>query len=387
VPAGIEVSADGGTTFAPLQRGPALGDLLATIPAPAAGQHLAVRLSAEDQAGNKTLAPPIQLDAAAPAAGAAPVAAVVPAAPTAPVVAPAPAPAPAAPPPAVPMDDASFAAALAALPTVTPDPVVPAARPAAPPAAMPGPLVPAVAPPVAVARPEIVEPNRPIPPPVETGDPTVEVVSGPGLDAEYQRARAAKAGTDKAPAWQETKERPSRLATESEAPAAPPRPAIPAPPAGLPPAGSLTPAQAQNLLAQARAAAQAGDDVTALAYYRRLQGSPLAAAATLDEVRLLRLRNRTAEGLAAIAALPAARLDDSLRIEQGRLLIAAGRPREALPPLTAVRSGSGQSDEALFVVAQALAADGKADQAKKVYAAVAKGSGPWAQAAQQQLGR
>lgn len=378
-PATIEISADGGTTFAPLQRSPAQGNLLAAVPMPPSGQRLAVRLRAEDRAGNLTLSAVALVDTAAAAAA--------PAAPTAP--------APANTPAAVP--DQQLAAALAALPTLeepqkpkapTPPAPAPAAEPApaipAPVAVEPtGPLVPAEPPPVRTARPEIVEPNRPIPPPVSTGD-EVEVVQGPGLEAEY---RAAQSGP--APAWQTGKERPSSLGVTSEPETAPEpaKPVAPRLPPDVPPSGMLTPTQAQILLVKARAAAQNGDDVTAVAYYRRLRSSSIASSAIFEEARLLRSRNRLMDALATIEGAPADQIDDALRIEHGRLLIALRRPRESIAPLTAVRKGSPLADEALFVAAQALAADGKPDQAKKVFAALAAGQGPWSAAAKQQLGK
>lgn len=324
-PAIIEISADAGATFAPLLRGSAQGDLLANIPAPTAGQRLAVRLRAEDRAGNQTTSAVVALDPA-------------------------------------PVDPQALAAALAALPTLAP---------ASPPMAPAPPIV----------RPELVAPNQSIPPAI-VAEPEIEVLEpthAGGLDQEYRRAQTGAPATR--PAWQKDRQALVEVSTPEE----PLRPTTPALPEGIPPVGNLTPLQAQLLLVQAREAGLAGDDATALTYFRRLRGSPVASQARLDEVRLLRLRNRSGEGLALIDGLSADQLDDPLRVEHGRLLIAAGRAREALGPLTAVRQGAAETDEALFVIAQALAADGKADQAKKVYAALAKGTGLWAQAAQQQL--
>ncbi len=352
-PVTIEISVDGGTTFAPLQRTTGQGNLLASVPAPAVGQHLAVRLRAQDKAGNQTLSAVTLLDPATVTA--------------APEAAPAPAP--------TVTNNQALAQALAALPVVESPAVHATPAPA---------LAPAEPPRVTVARPDIIEPNKPIPPPLKASD-DVEIVREGGLEQEYRQARAAEQGTH-APAWQESKDGPSHLiTTPSEPERAPAHAAAPSLPPGVPPAGTLSPSQTKMLLVQAREAALAGSDATALLYYRRLRNSSFASQAILEELQLLRQRNRTAEALVLLNSLPTTQIDDALRIEQGRLLIASARPHEALAPLTAVRNGSAQADEALFVIAQALAADGKADQAKKVYTAVAKGSGPWAKAAQQQL--
>jgi len=344
-PVSLDVSSDGGATFAPLQRGPAQGNLTISIPAPTAGHKAAVRLRAADKAGNLSLSAVSILDA--PAAST-----------PAPVI----------------TDSKALAAALASLPTIELPPAP--AR-----AATPATSVTAAPEPTAPPAPEPVTPSTPLvpvaaPPAVTTEKPVVEDVEtlhGTGMDQEYRQALVEQNPTAK-PAWQETKERPAQAA-----------PVAPLFPVGIPPSGSLTPSQAQNLLVSAREAHLAGDNARSLRFYRRLRDSTVASQSLPEELRLMRETNRVAEGLAIASALPAAQHYDAVLIEHGRLLIAAGRAHDALVPLARVRAGTPQSAEGLFVIAQALAADGKADQAKKVYTAVAKGSGPWAQAAQQQL--
>ena len=214
-PVTIDVSADGGTTFAPLQRGPAQGNLTVSVPTPGAGKRVAVRLRAEDKAGNISLSAVSILDASAAPA-------------LVPVI----------------TDSKALAAALASLPTIDPPPA-PARTAASTATTIPEPI-PASQPDPATAA----SPLTPVdaPPTVTTAKPAadeVETLHGKGMEQEYRQALAEKNNAAK-PAWQDTKERPASV---PETPAA--RPIAPLFPPGIPPSGSLTPTQAQAAVAAA----------------------------------------------------------------------------------------------------------------------------------------
>lgn len=341
-PAAVELSSDGGATFAPLQRVPAQGDLLTSVAVPAQATRLHLRLNVTDRAGNQVLGP---------------VAAVK------------------LPPP--PADDAALIGALAALPSSeAPAPQPVPAEPA---------LVPAFAPPVvAQARPDIVVPPAPAPTPTTAPD----IVRGGGLEQEYrsQRDPAEKPSG----AWQgRTRDR--AVDAGGGKPADPEQPAAPKPverptlPPGIPPAGMLSPQQSQAVLDAARTALARDDLPAAQVLYRRLRGGPLSETAIIEELRALRSRNRAAEGLTAVASLAAELRSDPVRIEHGRLLLASNRPDEAVTVVSEIKRTAPQAAEALLLIGDALHAKGQKDQARKVWTAVERGGGDQARPARERL--
>jgi len=351
-PATIEVSGDGGATFAPLQKVPAQGSLVATVAIPAGAARLHVRLNVVDRAGNLMLGQVETVALPAPVAA-----------------------------------DAALAGALAALPSA--DAPSPAAAP----------LVPAPQPPVVQTRPDIVVPTTPssAATPAPTTPKDDEIIRGGGLDQEYRSRR----GGDEKPAggWQQRAG--SRLEAggkaadvEQIAPAAPAAPVAPAlakpvePPAlppGIPPAGMLSPQQNQAVLEAARAAAARNDLPTALLLYRRARGSGQGDSALIEELRLLRTHHRASEGLGVIAGLPPVLRTDAVRIEHGRLLLASNRPLEAMEVFTEIRRTAPQAQEALLLIGDSLLAQGQKDQARKVWTAVEKAGGDQAKPARDRL--
>ena len=354
-PATIEVSGDGGASFAPLQKVPAQGTVVISVAIAAGATRLQARLSVVDRAGNQVLSPVENIKLPAP---------VVP--------------------------DAALAGALAALPSASAPVPTPAAAP----------LVPAPQAPVVATRPDIVVP--PAPPTAAKPAPSDdEIVRGGGLDHEYRSQR----GSDDNPpgAWQE-RPRPrgesGGKAADVEQPApsaAPAAPVAPAPvakpvappaptlPSGIPPAGMLSPQQAQNVIESARAAALRNDVPAALLLYRRARASSQADIALVEELRLLRTRNRAGEGLGVIAGLPAELRSDAVRIEHGRLLLASNRANEAMTVIAEIRRTSPQAQEALLLIGDSLHAQGQKDQARKVWTAVEKAGGDQAQPARDRL--
>ena len=349
-PATIEISGDGGATFAPLLKVPAQGTIVSSVAVPAGVTRLQARLSVVDRAGNQALGPVEIVDLPAPVAA-----------------------------------DAALVGALASLPSAS------APAPAAPP------LVPAPQTPAVQTRPDIVVPPAsptaaaPAPAPAAADD---EIVRGGGLDQEYRSRRGPE---DKPGAWQDrTRPRsdgggkvadveqpaPVPAAPEVAKPVEPPAPTLPA---GIPPAGMLSPQQAQSVLEAARAAAARNDLPAALLLYRRARSGSLADAALVEELRLLRAHNRAGEGLGVVAGLPAELRTDAVRIEHGRLLLASNRAREAMEVFAEVRRTAPQAQEALLLIGDSLHAQGQKDQARKVWTAVEKAGGPQAKPAHDRL--
>lgn len=348
-PATIEVSGDGGATFAPLQKVPAQGSLVASVAVPPGAGRLQVRLNVIDRAGNRMLGPVETVELPAPVAS-----------------------------------DADLAGALAALPS--------AAAPAPTPEAGPG-LVPAPQVPVVQTRPDIVMPpaptgSTPAPAPADS-----EIVRGGGLDDEFRSRRPADGKP--AGAWQERARPrsegggkvadPEQVAPVEPEPAKPVEPPAPTLPAGIPPAGMLSPQQAQTVLEAARAAVARNDVPAALLLYRRARGSGVGDSALIEELRLLRARNRAGEGLGVIAALPTGARTDAVRIEHGRLLLASNRPREAMDVFAEIRRTAPQAQEALLLIGDCLLAQGQKEQARKVWTAVERGGGDQAKPARDRL--
>ncbi|MBA3686134.1 MAG: hypothetical protein H0W72_12975 [Planctomycetes bacterium] len=261
----------------------------------------------------------------------------------------------------------------------------------------------ATEPPALSTRPDIVAPNAlsEQPRPATTAAPAdEEILTSGGTDREVAARKAREPSTS--PSWSKDRAR-SRLDDTSTAPAqksgtqapttAPLEPATAAPErvAGQPPAqphlGPIAPHQAPKVLEQARTAVRAGELMTARELYLRLRGTPVAAQALPEELRLMRAQGQVRTALGVIAGLEPELVSDEINIEYGRLLLAAGRAREAIAPLSKVHSSSPQASEALFLVAASLAADGRAEQARKVYGAVAAGGGAFAGQARDALAR
>jgi len=385
-PITVEASLDGGASFAPLTKGGPTGSIVLPVALAQGTTAVHVRLAAQDRAANLAVsATQVLTVAAAPVV--AEVAVVADPAP-APVATINPTPAPAVEPSPAPADAAALAAALAALPVVKP------------------------APPIDPNRPDIVVPTPA--PAVPVAD--VATVSNPGLErewAEHQvRATPAAPGTD----WQRGGRQPGAAlaAVEPEAvpsaptaavtpgpkisvpaaplplvveaaPALPPKPAIL--PAGVPPAGRLSPAQSDQVLAAAREAVSANDLTLASARYNRLRDSAHGELAVLEQVRAYRQAKQANQARSVIGALKPGERSDSIAIEEARCLLDLNRAMDAMNVLTGIPAHSPQSSEAFYVIAQTLQAQNRAPEAKKVLAHVATGSGPWADRARADLAR
>lgn len=381
-PVTVEASLDGGASFAPLTKGGPTGSIVLPVALTAGTSTVHIRLSANDRAGNLAVSETQALRVEpAPAAATEPEPAPTPPTTTADPAAVTTEPAPAA------SDAAALAAALAALPTVTVDP----------------------------NRPEIVVPERTTP--ADAPD-EVPIAQDQGLEREWAEHQARTAPAAAGTGWQ----RPTRTApaaapgaaltpaapedlppptTAATAPAAT-APATTAPvaplgvtaapkpdvmPPGVPPAGRLSPSQADILLKAARSAVQDGDLSLASARYRRLRDSAIAESAILEEVRAWRESGDPSQARAIVTGLRPAERTNKVIIEEGRCLIALGRPQDAMTMLTQVRAEGPEGSEALFVIAQTLESQGRKADARKVLTFVASGNGPWADKARAELGR
>jgi hypothetical protein len=398
-PVTIEASLDGGASFAPIKQAGSTGNLHLPVAVPQGTDKVHVRLSAKDLAGNLAVSATQALTVPKTVSEVKPVAPVV-----TPVVAQ----------PAVPAqtpatgDAEGLAQALAALPkpTATVEPVAtpaPVAAPAPAPTATPAPA-PVATPAPAVAAAPAVDPNRPdivVPTvvPKETEAPAeIPVITGGGLDQEYAAHQAAAAQPAAATGWQ----RPARTAPAALAPAdasvlpsgeataapeavRPKPPSEPVLPAGIPPAGRLSPHQADQVLSAARTAASNGNLSLASARYRRLRDSQLEEGAILEEIRLYREAGDSVKARGLIAGLSPAQHTDAVTIEDARCLLALNRPADAMGALTTVKGDGPNGPEAFFVIGQTFKVQGRTQEARKVFTYVAQGSGPWADAAKLEL--
>lgn len=355
-PVTIEVSLDGGSSFAPLKQGGASGNLLTPLAIPAGAKTAHLRLSAKDAAGNlavsATSSLPLDVAVTPPPTG----------------------------------DTTALAEALAALPTLAdpeaaPTESIPAAAPS---------TAKVIPPEVDVNRPDVVVPDQPK---TESAPaPEIETVTTGGTDAELIEVTAIPAaGT----AWQ-NQDRPAIgtggtdpvTTPPEEAPAAAPKPQRdPLMPPGIPPAGRLSPAQANTLLASAREAANAGHLEVASARYRRLRDSHVGEGAIIEEVRLYRETGDPMKARSIIAGLRPGERTEPLLIEDARCLAALGRSEEAVTALAAIKANGPNAPEAFYTIAQIFRANGKEAEAKKLFAHVAKGTGPWAEAARAEVAR
>jgi hypothetical protein len=143
--------------------------------------------------------------------------------------------------------------------------------------------------------------------------------------------------------------------------------------------------RSQALLNQARAAAAGMDFDRAEEYYLRLRASDLAAQALPEEVRMLSGAGRTAQALQVIEQLPPESYSDPIRLEHGKLLIAAGRGEEGVATLVKIGRGSASAPDALYHIALSYISEHKNAEAKRVLEYLVRGRTEIAAAAAQQL--
>jgi hypothetical protein len=142
---------------------------------------------------------------------------------------------------------------------------------------------------------------------------------------------------------------------------------------------------AEQLLQQAHEQEREGDRAGALATYRRLHRSGQAMAAINDELRLLQEMGANRRIVDTVEALPPEYVGDRARLSQGRALVSLANYAEARRTLSRVHAGAPEAREAMWLIAKCLDSEGRAPDARKVLATLAKGDDEWATRAQQEL--
>lgn len=314
----IEASGDEGRSFAPVHQGERSGTTAISVPI--AGREMLVRLVARDLAGNVLTSPARSVTIPAEA---------------------------------LPRDpEAELAAAVAALP---PPEQLGAGRSAPP-------IVSAA--PVAVATPA----------PAATEDARAAPAPAAVPDTRAAPAAAAPAASAPAPGGA-----PISAAAASTTPqavpgaTAAPRPA-PARPVSVDPAlPFLSGAAASAALSDARRAEERGEVEAAHLQYLRLQRSTLAKAALEDHLLLLRRLGDDATILALVEALPPELRTDAARLHAAQASLRLGDAATAARWAASVRLRSEQAREATLVLARALRAQGRAQEARRLYDQLAAG--------------
>jgi hypothetical protein len=345
--AAVDASGDDGATFPVLASGQAVDQVQITVPLAKGAKTVQLRAHAADRAGNLTSAPLATL--------------------TLPV----------------PVDPVqNLVKAVTALPAVdelqvaAPAPRAPSASAAATTGALTGPVpVPGASATVPVAT-ASADPNRPDI--VVAGDTATDgaVIAGSSIEDAYNLQVAKASGLRQA-----TPRPGDQDVSSAPAPAPAPAPAdsddgahpyIPNPAAG-------------DLLAQANAKAAAGDRVGALELYKRLYDSSVADAAVAAELNLLWTGGANQAILDTADALPPELASDTVRLYRGRALVALGRHDQAVTVLKTVHAGAPEAREALFLIGQCFKVQGRAEQAQRIFAHLAKGNDDIAKQAQAQL--
>jgi hypothetical protein len=384
-PVAIEASTDGGAHFTTIHRGGSDGAVELTVPVTADTRQLQLRLLATDSARNVTVSPARDI-----------------------MLAPMP----------EPVDPKeALAKAVATLPNVEevrgdgrPLPTTPIAppsqeNPAAPvaprtaaaptaPAPVPAASSAPVAPPVPPHADVVVDGKPYAGPAAATATPAGApakgddnlVIADNSVDQAYYEALAA---TRPAP----VPGNPKTAARPVSAPqAAEPAPAAPARPAGD---GHRPPASAKPVivddevkaLGDARILATTGHLDDACDLYERLRFSSLGKTALLEQVKLLVAAERPRDALTAITSAPVEIVSDPVRIDFGKLLLAAGRANEVEAAVSSVAGNGPEARPALLLIAQAYAAIGKTTESRRALEWLAKGKDGVAAEARTLLGR
>ncbi len=374
-PIALEASSDGGARFLTIHRGALDGALEVTVPVSAETRELQLRLVATDRARNVTVSPSRNL-ALAPVGE--PVKAVVPLDPkellakagaTLPTLAEVGAgelkPLPTT--PIAPPSQESPTAASAPKPGSTP---VAEEAPAAAPA-------PAAVQPPASAHAEITVEGKPYVAPAEVDaaaptPPPAVVIADNSVDQAYYAALVA---SRPAQAMVNPKTVPRQVpsAARQDEPVAAARPAGD---------GHRLPASATAVIVDdevktlndARILATTGHLDDACELYERLQYSSLGKTALSEQVKLLIASRRPRDALTAITSAPLEVISDSVRIDQGRLLLQFERPAEVEAAVAGVAGSSPEARPAMLLIAKAYRAMGKTAESQRAFAWLARGS-------------
>jgi tetratricopeptide (TPR) repeat protein len=148
---------------------------------------------------------------------------------------------------------------------------------------------------------------------------------------------------------------------------------------------ALSGLRSQSLLNQARSSAAEKNFDRAEELYLRLRKSDLAAQSLPEEIRMLANAGRAAQALQIIEQQPQESCSDPIRLEHGKLLIAAGRIEEGIAALVKIGRGSASAPDALYHIALSYIAQHKDAEAKRVLEYLARGRGEIASAAAEQL--
>jgi pentatricopeptide repeat protein len=140
-------------------------------------------------------------------------------------------------------------------------------------------------------------------------------------------------------------------------------------------------------LTDARIAARVGNVDDACDFYERMRTSGLAKLAALEEAQLLLRERRPLDALTAIGSLPPELMTDAVRVEHGRALLATGHPDQAFATLSRIGGKAPESRAALLLIGRCYRAQGKPDEARKVFEFLAKGGDEVASEAGAELGR
>jgi hypothetical protein len=326
-PVSIEVSTDQGKSFAATQTGAADGTTALNVPVANDAREVQVRLIARDLAGNVLTSP-----AKAVAL------------------------------PEKPVDpEAALAAAVSRLPK--PDELGTARA---------TPMLTAGTSPLAETEPAAVAPVAPVAStaptpqaPAATADPaSPEVVSGRDVEAAY--AAEAQRGTAQPPAR-------GRQLAPTPTPDAP-APATDRGTSAPDSAPFLLGADAERTMAEAMKAEADGDVEGALAGYLRLHRSEVAKEAVAAELALLKRLGDHATAAGIVAALPPELRTDLAKLAGAKANLALGRPEAAAQLAARVRAKAPEAREALLVLGLAVKAQGRADEAKRIFQQLASGN-------------
>lgn len=151
------------------------------------------------------------------------------------------------------------------------------------------------------------------------------------------------------------------------------------------PRGALLRRDAELALTAARDARHDGDHAVAMALYRRLGDSELAATAILEEIAVYRGLDRMGEATRIAELAPPEAQSDALAVAHARCLLDLGQATRVESIVTRVSPTGAQWREARFLLAQAQLAQGRRREAVAILNTLASGDDQWAEVARRLL--
>lgn len=155
----------------------------------------------------------------------------------------------------------------------------------------------------------------------------------------------------------------------------------------VPATGFLTGAAALDVLEDARGLAAQNDNAPAMERYQRLLDSDQAEAAAEEALALLLRQGDHAGAVVLGDRLPTELRSDAVRCLHGRALITLGRADQALRAVAPIARSSPRAREALLLVARSREAQGRRDEATRLYLHLAEGDDAMAAEARLLLGK